>query len=110
MNVRRSAGYLRVTREAGEQEAASAGNETRGEHRMTSSDGARTEIVMDRHVLHEVGQVMRALEANGPSTEEELALLVGAPYWERNRFQRALSMMLGDGLLERESSGLIRTT
>jgi hypothetical protein len=64
--------------------------------------------LIDRHVLHEVGQMMRALEANGPRTEEELALLVGAPYWERNRFQRALSFMLGDGLLERDGT-LIRT-
>ena len=76
---------------------------------MTSSEGPAAEIAMDRHVLHEVGQVMRALEANGPRTEEELGLLVGAPYWERNRFQRALSLMLGDGLLERASNGLIRT-
>jgi hypothetical protein len=63
---------------------------------------------MDRHVLHEVGQVMRALEANGPRTEEELGVLVGAPYWERNRFQRALSYMLCDGLLRRDRSGVIR--
>jgi hypothetical protein len=76
---------------------------------MMSPDGSRAEVVMDRHVLHEVGQVMRALEANGPRTAEELAVLVGAPYWERNRFQRALSLMLGDGLVERDSAGLIRT-
>ncbi len=75
---------------------------------MTSLEGSRADIVMDRHVLHEVGQVMRALEANGPKTEEELALLVGAPYWERNRFQRALSLMLDDGLVERDRGGLIR--
>lgn len=76
---------------------------------MTSPEGSRAAVVMDRHVLHEVGQVMRALEANGPQTAEELALLVGAPYWERNRFQRALSLMLGDGLVERDGTGLIRT-
>ena len=75
---------------------------------MTSPEGSRADIVMDRHVLHEVGQVMRALEANGPKTEEELALLVGAPYWERNRFQRALSLMIDDGLVERDRGGLIR--
>jgi hypothetical protein len=75
---------------------------------MRSPDGSRTDVVMDRHVLHEVGQVMRALEANGPRTEEELAVLVGAPYWERNRFRRALSLMLGDGLVERDRGGLIR--
>lgn len=75
---------------------------------MTSPDGSRAEVVLDRHLLHEVGQVMRALEANGPRTEEELAMLVGAPYWERNRFRRALGLMLGDGLVERDSAGLIR--
>jgi hypothetical protein len=77
---------------------------------MTSPEGTRTEAVMDRHVLHEVGQVIRALEANGPRTEEELAVLVGAPYWERDRFRRALSFMLGDGLVERDRRGLIRAS
>lgn len=76
---------------------------------MTSRDTYHAEVVMDRHVLHEVGQVMRALEANGPRTEEELGLLVGAPYWERDRFRRALSLMLGDGLIRRDTGGLIRT-
>jgi hypothetical protein len=77
---------------------------------MTSPDGSHAAVLLDRHVLHEVGQLMRALEANGPRTEEELALLVGAPYWERNRFQRALSFMLGDGLLQRDRGGLIRAS
>ena len=77
---------------------------------MTSPKGSRTEVAMDRHVLHEVGQVIRALEANGPRTEEELAVLVGAPYWERDRFRRALSYMLGDGLVHRDQRGLIRAS
>jgi hypothetical protein len=76
---------------------------------MTSPDGSRDQGVLDRHVLHEVGQVMRALEANGPRTEEELALLVGAPYWERDRFRRVLGFMFGDGLVVRGQGGLIRT-
>lgn len=61
----------------------------------------------DRHTLHEVGQVVRALEANGPRTEEELAVLVGAAYWERNRYHRAIELMVGDGLLQRDASGLM---
>ena len=77
---------------------------------MTSPEWSRTEVAMDRHVLHEVGQVIRALEANGPRTEEELAVLVGAPYWERDRFRRALSYMMGDGLVERDRRGLIRAS
>jgi len=62
---------------------------------------------MDRHVLHEVGQVMRALEANGPRTEEELALLVGAAYWERNRFRAALELARDSGMIQQGRSGLL---
>lgn len=61
----------------------------------------------DRHTLHEVGQVVRALEANGPCTEEELAVLVGAHYWERNRYHRALEFMVGDGILSRDDRGVL---
>lgn len=71
--------------------------------------GSRTRNVvpMDRHVLHEVGQVVRALEANGPSTEEELAVLVGAAYWERNRFRVALDFARDNGMVLRRESGLL---
>jgi len=62
---------------------------------------------MDRHVLHEVGQVMRALEANGPRTEEELAVLVGAAYWERNRFRAALDFARDQGMVLQNASGLL---
>jgi hypothetical protein len=62
---------------------------------------------MDRQVLHEVGQVVRALEANGPRTEEELAVLVGAPYWERHRFRAALDYASDCGMVHRASGGLI---
>ena len=74
---------------------------------MPSVGGPRREATLDRHLLHEMGQLIRALEANGPRTEEELALLVGAPYWERQRFQQALGVMLGDGMLRRDGSGLL---
>jgi hypothetical protein len=69
--------------------------------------GPHRDTALDRHLLHEVGQLVRALEANGPRTEEELALLVGAPYWERYRFQRALGVVLDDGLVRRDGSGLL---
>lgn len=62
----------------------------------------------DRLAMNEAGQVVRALEANGPKTEEELAVLVGAPYWERNRFHRALVNLLATGVLQRDGSGVIR--
>jgi hypothetical protein len=64
----------------------------------------------DRHMLHEVGQVVRALEANGPCTEEELAVLLGAPYWENNRFRRVLTFMKSDRLLAQDAAGSLRLT
>jgi predicted transcriptional regulator len=76
---------------------------------MTSPERSEHEVAMDRQVLHEVGQVVRALEANGPQTEEELAMLVGAPYWEKNRFHRALTRLLSDGIVARDARGLIWT-
>lgn len=72
------------------------------------TDGAGRAGLRDRHTLHEVGQVVRALEANGPRTAEELAVLVGAAYWERNRYHRAIELMVGDGLLSRDARGVMR--
>jgi hypothetical protein len=63
---------------------------------------------LDRYMLHEVGQVVRALEANGPCTEEELSVLVGAPYWEHNRFRRLLTFMRSDRLLAQDEAGVLR--
>ncbi len=77
---------------------------------MTTPERTDPMAAMDRQVLHEVGQVVRALEANGPQTEEELALLVGAPYWEKNRFHRALTRLLSDGMVQRDPRGLLWTT
>ena len=74
---------------------------------MPITGGSRRDTTLDRHLLHELGQMIRALEANGPRTEEELALLVGAPYWERQRFQHALGVMLDDGLVRRDGAGLL---
>ena len=54
---------------------------------------ASTEGRRDRQTFHEMGQIVRALEANGPSTPERLAELVGAPYWERDRFERAVTLV-----------------
>jgi hypothetical protein len=62
---------------------------------------------LDRHLLREVGQVVRALEANGRCTEEELAVLVGAPYWERNRYHRVLEFMKSDGLVTQDETGVL---
>ena len=68
---------------------------------------ASTESPRDRQVFHEMGQIVRALEAEGPSTVEELATRVGAAYWERDRFDRALAFTVADGLVSRGSDGLL---
>jgi hypothetical protein len=64
---------------------------------------ATTESARDRQVFHEMGQLVRALEEQGPQRPEELALLVGAPYWEGGRFQRALTFAVADGLVVRDA-------
>jgi hypothetical protein len=66
---------------------------------------ASTEGLRDRQVFHEMGQIVRALEAEGPTSPEDLAARVGAPYWERDRFERALAFAVADGLVSRGSDG-----
>jgi hypothetical protein len=66
---------------------------------------ASTEGPRDRQVFHEMGQIVRALEANGPQEPEELAHLVGAAYWEHDRFERALNLVLNDGLAHQTPDG-----
>jgi hypothetical protein len=68
---------------------------------------ATTEGPRDRQVFHEMGQIVRALEANGPQSEESLARLVGAPYWEHARFDRALALAAADGLVMHSPDGLL---
>ena len=68
---------------------------------------AATEGPRDRHVFHEMGQLVRALEANGPQTPEDLATIVGAAYWERDRFEKALAFAVADGLVIRTDEGLL---
>jgi len=68
---------------------------------------ASTEGRRHRHVVHETGQIVRALEANGTSTVGELAALVGAAYWEPHRFERALAFAVTDGRVSRDADGLL---
>jgi hypothetical protein len=68
---------------------------------------ASTESRRDRQVFHEMGQIVRALEAEGAMTPEDLAVKVGAAYWEKDRFQRALAFSVADGLVARGSDGLL---
>ena len=62
---------------------------------------ATTEGRRDRQVFHEIGQIVRALEDSGPCAPDELEILVGARYWERGRFDRALAFAVADGLVVR---------
>ena len=66
---------------------------------------ASTEGHRDRQVFHEMGQIVRALEAEGPSDPDELAARVGAAYWEQDRFERALAFAVADGLVSRGADG-----
>jgi hypothetical protein len=60
---------------------------------------ASTESPRDRQVFHEMGQIVRALEHQGPQRLDELAHLVGATYWEAGRFDRAMAFAAADGLI-----------
>jgi hypothetical protein len=66
-----------------------------------------TEGPRDRQVFHEMGQIVRALEANGPLPLEELRTVVGARYWEADRFDRAVTLAVGDGLVFRTAEGTL---
>ena len=69
---------------------------------------ASTEGPRDRQVVHEMGQIVRALEERGPQTPVELEQLVGATYWEGHRFQRALAFAVADGLVTRTADDLLQ--
>jgi hypothetical protein len=66
---------------------------------------ASTESPRDRQVFHEMGQIVRALESQGPQRLDDLAQLVGAPYWESGRFERALAFAAADGLIVEGADG-----
>jgi hypothetical protein len=69
-----------------------------------------TEGPRDRQVFHEMGQLVRALEQDGPCQPAELATRVGAAYWEARRFERALSFALADGLVVRGEGGILQAS
>lgn len=70
---------------------------------------ATTESPRDRQVFHEMGQLVRPLEEQGPQRPEDLARLVGAAYWEGGRFERALSFVLADGLVVQDVDNRLQT-
>jgi hypothetical protein len=71
---------------------------------------ASTEGRRDRQVFHEMGQIVRALEQQGPQTPDELERLVGATYWEPHRFDRALAFAVADGLVTRTADDRLAAT
>lgn len=62
----------------------------------------------DRRVEHEVLQILRALHAEGPQSEPDLARLVGAPFWDPGRFAHAISVAANDGRILRDEWGRLR--
>jgi hypothetical protein len=71
---------------------------------------ASTEGRRDRQVFHEMGQIVRALEAEGPLDPDALRRAVGGAYWERDRFDRALAFAVTDGLVYRTQEGTFAAT
>jgi hypothetical protein len=69
-----------------------------------------TEGRRDRQVMAEVGQLTRALQAEGPQSPEELARLVGANFWEAGRYERALAFAIADGHVVRTAEGRLAAT
>jgi hypothetical protein len=64
-----------------------------------------TEGRRDRQVFHEMGQIVRALESEGAQQPERLADIVGARFWEDDRFDRALAFTIADGLVVQDADG-----
>jgi hypothetical protein len=69
---------------------------------------ATTESPRDRQVFHEMGQLVRAVEDQGPQTVDDLRRLVGATYWEGGRFERAVTLAVSDGLLVQGPDGRLQ--
>lgn len=67
-----------------------------------------TEGIRDRQVTHEMQQIMRALHAHGPQDVRALAEVVGADYWDADRFDRALALNVADGRIVRLSDGRVQ--
>jgi len=69
-----------------------------------------TEGRRDRQVFHEMGQLVRAVEHDGPCSPGELAVRVGATYWEHGRYDRALALAVADGLIVRGEGGILQAS
>jgi hypothetical protein len=70
---------------------------------------ATSESPRDRQVNHEITQIVRALNAQGPQDLTSLRSLVGADFWDADRFDRALAIGVADGLVVRDTDGRLQT-
>ncbi|MGH3353648.1 MAG: hypothetical protein ACRDPS_23505 [Nocardioides sp.] len=68
-----------------------------------------TEGHQDRQTVQEIGQLVRALKAEGPLTPGDLGTLVGARFWKAHRFDRALTHAVADGVVVRDADGKLHT-
>jgi glutamate synthase domain-containing protein 1 len=68
-----------------------------------SSEGPR-----DRQVTHEIIQILRALRDRGAQDPAALRGLVGADYWDSDRFDRALALSVADGLVVPDAEGRLQ--
>jgi len=57
-----------------------------------------------------MGQIVRALEIEGPQAPDRLAEIVGARFWEQDRFERALAIAASDGLVVKTAEGTVSAT
>jgi len=71
---------------------------------------ATSESPRDRQVNHEISQIVRALKSRGAQDVDSLRDLVGAEFWDQDRFDRALALSVADGLVVRTSDGRLQTT
>jgi hypothetical protein len=58
----------------------------------------------------QVRQIVRALMAEGELSRDDLARLVGAPYWKPGHFDRALQTAIAEGLVETTDDGRLTVT
>jgi hypothetical protein len=54
--------------------------------------------------------MVRALREQGPQSQDDLAALVGARYWDDGRFGRALMFAVSDGLIVQMTDGRYAVT
>lgn len=70
---------------------------------------ATSESPRDRQVNHEISQIVRALNTEGAQEHAALRALVGADFWDADRFDRALALAVADGLVVRDGEGRLQT-